>query len=70
MAEKEKDCGDRGERRSKRHGVSFSEREREWGYGSVNYCEKEREKRGLRLFYTRSLSLHDKFLEMGSIRGL
>ena len=29
MEEKEKDCGDRGERRSKRHGVSFSERERE-----------------------------------------
>ena len=27
MEEKEKDCGDRGERRSKRHGVSFSERE-------------------------------------------
>ena len=52
MEEKEKDCGDRGERRSKRHGVSFSERERERererDNGSVSYGEKESEKVGLR----------------------
>ena len=48
MEEKEKDCGDRGERRSKRHGVSFSERERERDNGSVSYGEKESEKGGLR----------------------
>ena len=39
MEEKEKDCGDRGERRSKRHGVSFSERERERERMGIWICE-------------------------------
>ena len=71
MEEKEKDCGDRGERRSKRHGVSFSERE----IMDLWVTVRKRAKREVFVvnlfcfFYMRSLSLHDK-LEMRSLRGL